>query len=91
MIYLLASIEFRFLFVVVLFLLFLWATFDLIDKALEAYNSRPDENESFLDTDGHHIYYDRSVIQKEKFFRANPHRPQNSIRSIPHIIRSLLL
>lgn len=46
------------------------------------------ENDDFLDEHGRHVYYDRSLIKKEKFKKENPDVPFSEIRSIKRIFKN---
>lgn len=42
--------------------------------------------ESYVDDDGLHRYYDRSIIEKNKFHKENPEIEENDIRSFRRLI-----
>ncbi|MCH5225022.1 MAG: hypothetical protein J1D77_03440 [Muribaculaceae bacterium] len=55
-------------------------------KSADSNRSDPDRS-PFLDADGDHSYYERSLIQKKSFLRKNPGVP---LRTITRLFRNLL-
>lgn len=48
-----------------------------------------DKNDPFVDSNGNHIYYERSIIEKSRFFRANPDVPRETVRTINRFFKEL--
>lgn len=44
-------------------------------------------HDDFLDDDGNHSYYERSLIRKEKFLRNNPDVKESDIRNWRKLLR----
>lgn len=59
------------IFIIFLIVIFLLAI--LVTAAVALHSRRDaDESEQFLDENGNHVYYNRSIIRKEEFVRKNP-------------------
>ena len=79
------------LFCASLLILSLYACLNALIEALNENKREKDEDyNDFLDEDGNHVYYDRSVIEKTKFHLSNPDIPENEIRSFKRLIKELL-
>ena len=48
---------------------------------------RHNDEEGFVDENGLHEYYDRSLIEKKSFFRQNPNVSPDEIRSMRKLLR----
>lgn len=73
------SIIFLFLFIILLCLII-----PLILLELQELRNKASmfEQENFLDSNGHHIYYDRSIIEKTHFLLKNPHVHPRELRTL---------
>lgn len=72
-----------------LVLLAIEITLHLAFKALnQDFGYNPDDA-LFLDSDGNHEYYERSLITKLRFFRKYPNTSPHSVRSIKLLLKSL--
>lgn len=67
----------------------LWITLELALYALENENDNSSHDE-FLDFDGNHTYYERSIIEKTRFHLQNPEVPIEDIRSITELFKSII-
>ena len=76
---------FNFLFTIVLILI-IFAVITTIKSILWAKDYGVKENSDFRDSDGDHIYYDRAVIEKKRFFRMHPRIPENEVRSLHRLL-----
>ena len=53
-------------------------------------NGSGEEDEThFIDEEGHHKYYERSLIEKNEFHRQNPNVPYSEIRSFRRLFKNL--
>ena len=52
-------------------------------------SDKPDGSENFLNEDGDHEYYDRSLIEKKNYFKKHPDKSRKEVRSIKNLIREL--
>lgn len=53
-------------------------------------NRREEENEElFLDDDGNHIYYERSIIRKKQYLRMHPEIREEELRTMTRFFRRI--
>ncbi|MDE6577234.1 MAG: hypothetical protein K2J82_01410 [Muribaculaceae bacterium] len=74
-----------------IFIIFLIAIFALALLAAAAFSARNRDrlneiDRQYYDEDGNHLYYDRSIIEKEDFRRNNPEEEKN-IRTLRRLFR----
>lgn len=48
------------------------------------------EREMFLDSDGDHVYYERSLIRMKKYFFKHPYLPRDSFRNISGLLKKFI-
>ena len=46
-----------------------------------------DSEEEFLDENGNHIYYERSLIRKQRFIRKHPEIKPQDLRSFKRLLK----
>ena len=47
------------------------------------------DDDDYVDKEGYHKYYERSIIRKIRFFRKNPGIPENEVRSFRRLMNIL--
>ena len=83
--------EFRFILAFILVGVCLFITIETAVRHVEDTEPQDDDNDNpFLNKEGNHIYYDRSLIEKEKFIRKNPEIPEAQLRTWRRFFRELL-
>ena len=59
-------------------------------SGIELDRRSPDDSDAeFIDENGNHIYYERSLIEKKKFHQQNPDIPFSSLRTFRRLFRHL--
>lgn len=72
-----------------LVLLGLCITIDLIVLTRRS-SSRTDKNrDCYLDSEGNHSYYERSIIEKSQFRSLNPNVPPQELRTIRRFLKQI--
>ena len=59
----------------------------LLFISVKFWSRRGHDDEEFRDEKGRHVYYDRSIIEKDEFNRNNPQIPYSEIRSLRRLLR----
>lgn len=54
------------------------------------YSDNSKEKDPFLDSEGNHIYYERSIIEKNKFHKQNPNIKREELRTFSYLIRTFI-
>ena len=44
-------------------------------------------DEAYYDENGHHVYYERSIIEKREFHKKNPDMQYSDIRSFKNLLK----
>lgn len=81
--------EFRIFLSLLLLLLCLIATNELINYYTSNRGNDEVGKEDLYDENGNHIYYDRSIIKKNKFIRENPSVSPQYLRSFRRLIKEI--
>lgn len=73
-----------------LLLISVYLTLNLVDYTF----AHPEKNKQqdydcFLDKNGNHYYYERSLIEKKEFMDSNPQIPLEQVRSIKYLLKFL--
>lgn len=63
-------------------------TLDLALYSLKNKDRKDIERDPFLDSEGNHKYYERSLIEKGRFFLSHPNIPKEKIRSFRSLFSS---
>lgn len=48
-----------------------------------------EEREPFIDDDGNHIYYERSIIEKKEFLKENPEVNEEELRTFSRLFQEM--
>lgn len=59
------------IFIIFLIVIFLLAVLVTVAAALRS-RHEADDSDPYIDENGNHVYYNRSIIEKERFRRQNP-------------------
>ena len=51
--------------------------------------SKSDGSEKFIDENGNHAYYERSIIEKENYLKDHPNEKMRELRSIRSLIKKI--
>lgn len=78
--------EFRLFLAICLVILMVWVTLDFIFKVRENHLNDK-EADDFRNDQGNHVYYDRSLIRKQKFIKDHPDVNPDDVRSFKRLFK----